>query len=164
MFIDKHKEAILKIKAADLHRLKDERNLLLPTHLLYSTASTTTASNLEDLTIEKEYLFWTNSATSDGSGAVHKAFTEPFGRAVPLQTFADYDILKAQSIATNSRNIFFTGYRADSSDMELFIQPKHSAEYYSSYSYAHTRHLKNPGAVLPYKDTLLLVANQGFIS
>ena len=136
----------------------------VPVHPLYTSQTTVTADNLEDLTIEKEYLYWTNSSSNSKFGTVHKAFTEPFGRAVPLQTFERYDIGKAQSIATNSKYLFFTGYRSDSTDMELFVQNKRGAGYYSRYSSTHTDHLKSPGAILPYKDTLLLIANKGFIS
>ena len=160
----------MRIKSKDLQIFADSHDgseshvSHVPFHPLYSTETTVTTRNLEDLTIEKEYLYWTNSATSGQKGSLHKAFTEPFGRAVPLQTFENYEIGKAQSVATNSKYLFFTGYRSESRDMELFIQNKRSAGYYTSYSSAHTDHLKSPGAVLPYKDTLLLVANKGFIS
>ena len=40
---------------------------------------------------------------------------------MPLQTFENYEIGKAQSIAANSKYLFFTGYRSESLDMELYI-------------------------------------------
>ena len=48
---------------------------------LYTSETTDTANALEDITIEKEYLYWTNSAASGKHGSIHKAFTEPFVRA-----------------------------------------------------------------------------------
>lgn len=133
LYIDKSSEAILKIKYSDLKQFAHE-NVEPPVHPLYTSHTTVTADNLEDLTIEKEYLYWSNSSSDNRFGTVHKAFTEPFGRGIPLQTFERYDIGKAQSIATNSKYLFFTGYRSDSTDMELFVQNKRGAGYYERYS------------------------------
>ena len=79
-------------------------------------------------------------------------------------------MVEAQSITTNDNFLFFTGKVSKDLDKEpkrlsqLFIQKKNGAGYYSKYNARQTEHLKAPGAVLSYKDTLLLVANQGFIS
>lgn len=76
---------------------------------------------------------------------------------------------RAQSIATNSHYLFFTGYEFldagfDETVSQLFIQKKNGAGYYTRYSEHDTDLLKEPDAVLTYKETLLLIANQGFIS
>ena len=77
----------------------------------YSAHSTVTANNLEDITIESEYLYWTNSHHEGKHGSVHKAFTEPFPyRPTPFQTYEDYTVERALSITTNDHYIFFTGY------------------------------------------------------
>ena len=64
----------------------------LTNRVLYDVASTPSAANLEDIEIEREYLYWTNSASNERHGSIHKAFTEPFGRAVPFQTYDDYQV------------------------------------------------------------------------
>ena len=48
--------------------------------------------------------------------------------------------------------------------MELFIQKKQGAGVYYHYNRDQTDKLRNPGALATYKDTLLLVANEGFVS
>ena len=92
---------------------------------LYSSASTVTANNLEDITIEREYLYWTNSHSEGKHGSIHKAFTEPFGRAAPFQTYEDYTVERAQSITTNNHYLFFTGFETgeekDTEASQLFI-------------------------------------------
>jgi hypothetical protein len=43
---------------------------------------------VQALHIEKEFLYWTNGATKDMThGTVHKAFTEPFVEAAPIQSY-----------------------------------------------------------------------------
>ena len=70
LYIDKREEAIMRIKSNDLKIFADSydgsepHTSHVPSHRLYSTETTVTAKNLEDLTIEKEYLYWTNSATN----------------------------------------------------------------------------------------------------
>ena len=83
LYIDKSREAILKIKYSDLKAFVNE-NVEPPVYPLYTSHTTVTADNLEDLSIEKEYLYWTNSSSDSKFGIVHKAFTEPFGRGIPL--------------------------------------------------------------------------------
>ena len=51
---------------------------------LYTGNDTVTAKNLSDITIEREYLYWTNSAHAGRHGSVHKAFTEPFVHPSPF--------------------------------------------------------------------------------
>ena len=60
----------MRIKSKDLEIFADSHDgsessiSHVPFHPLYSTETTVATRNLEDLTIEKEYLYWTNSATS----------------------------------------------------------------------------------------------------
>ena len=135
---------------------------------MYSAKSTSTANNLEDISIEREYLYWTNSAHTGKHGSVHKAFTEPFRRQVPFQTYEDYTVENAKSLTTNNNYLFFTGNAYgngfDPEISQLFIQRKNGASYFVRKNEHGTKHLKGPSAVSTYKDTLLLVANQGFIS
>ena len=75
----------------------------------------------------------------------------------------------AQSIAVNSHYLYFTGYEFldpgfDLTTSQLFIQKKNGAGFFTRYSQHDTDLLKEPSAILTYKETLLLVANEGFIS
>ena len=97
-------------------------------------------------------------------GAIHKAFTEPFVNATPFQSYEDYDVARARSIETNNHYLFFTGFQRKDEVDRLFIQKKNGAGFYTEYSQEDTEHLNRPDAILAYKETLLLVANQGFIS
>ena len=67
----------------------------LTNRILYDRGTTDSATNIEDISIEREYLYWTNSANSGRHGSIHKAFTEPFGRAVPFQTYDNYEVMSA---------------------------------------------------------------------
>ena len=40
--------------------------------------------NVQAITIEDEFLYWTNTKDSQNIGSIHKAFTEPFIEAVPI--------------------------------------------------------------------------------
>lgn len=53
------------------------------------------------MTIEREYLYWTNDNNVEEYGALNKAFTEPFVRAVPFFTFGITDAKAAYSITAN---------------------------------------------------------------
>ena len=60
---------------------------------LYSNDSTSYIYSLNGITLEREYLYWTNNAKGTQQyAAIAKAFAEPFYRAVPLQTFNIYSI------------------------------------------------------------------------
>ena len=54
---------------------------------LYEGEFSRAAINMQSLSIEHEYLYWTNDSHDDGHGGVHKAFTEPFIRNEPFQTY-----------------------------------------------------------------------------
>ena len=52
---------------------------------LYSVNTTKYLYNLEGITLEREYLYWTNSHRFDSINTpVAKAFSEPFIKKVPL--------------------------------------------------------------------------------
>jgi hypothetical protein len=75
--------------------------------------------------------------------------------------------MSAQSVTTNSHSLFFTGNKSngfDTDETQLFIQKRNGAGYYFTYTSHTTNYLKHPGALLTYRDSLLLIANQGFIS
>lgn len=63
------------------------------------------------LHIEDEFLYWTNGAgfASDHGGSIHKAFTEPFIKPVPFQTYEFLNTTFVRDIASNKHLIFFTG-------------------------------------------------------
>jgi len=69
--------------------------------------------------IEREYLYWTNFNTTGIHGAVHKAFTEPFVRAEPFQSYEVYEDKSAVTITTNDHYLFFVGQRYHFRDEQL---------------------------------------------
>lgn len=121
---------------------------------------------MQDIDIEHEYLYWANDSHSDGHGGVHKAFTEPFIKAEPFQTYEIKDVKKASQITTNENFLFFIGESATAIDSwpEVFVQKKQGAGLYYHFSEDLTDRLAYPKSLLTYKDTLLLVGNEGFIS
>ena len=76
---------------------------------LYEGEFSRAAINMQAISIEHEYLYWTNDSHLDGHGGVHKAFTEPFIRNEPFQTYEIKDVNKATTVATNENYLFFTG-------------------------------------------------------
>lgn len=138
---------------------------LSPT-FLYGANTTETMHQPLGLTIEREYLYWTNTNQSAARhGAIHKAFTEPFVFRSPIMTYDVYHSTKAYSIASNDHFIFFTGQSFYSNfelePAQLFVQRKQGALLVHQFS---TDFVNNPKALLPYKDHSILVANTGFIS
>ena len=94
--------------------------------LLYDGRETSSAKTVQGIASEQEYLYWTNDSHLDGHGGVHKAFTEPFVRAEPFQTYEIQDVDKAADITTNANYLFFVGQQARKSGLsdrmpELFI-------------------------------------------
>ena len=73
--------------------------------------------------MEREYLYWTNSAFQQYSeempNAISKAFTIPFVKHVPLQTFFVNIPSGAQLITINSAFLFF------SSGSSIYTMNKH---------------------------------------
>ena len=86
-----------------------------------------TVTNVSDVAIEKEYLYWTNDSHLDGHGGVHKAFTGPFIRAAPFQTYEVAGVTSASAIAVNENYLFYAGRKAPErpglpvGEPELFI-------------------------------------------
>ena len=81
---------------------------------------------MQDINIEEEYLYWANDSHSDGHGGVHKAFTEPFIKPEPFQTYEIKDIKKATAVTTNENYLFFIGQSTKNDGLteaspELFI-------------------------------------------
>lgn len=126
--------------------------------------------DVQSIYIEDEFLFWTNSHLGNLThGSVHKAFTEPFIEAVPLQSFYLESVENAMSVATNEFYVFFTGMQSGVDGGEG--QNKRSV-------YGHLKQatrttvvigsmvnkVEDPIAMLAYRDTSILVANSGFIS
>ena len=137
--------------------------------VLYDGSQSKAALSIKDIAIEHEFLYWTNDSHSDGHGGVHKAFTEPFIKAEPFQTYEIQDIDKAEDVTTNENFLFFTGEQSrgrgkGNREPELFIQKKQGAGLYYHFNEDLTTKLKRPGSLATYKDTVLLIANEGFIS
>lgn len=78
---------------------------------LYSGDESKAAASVQDIDIEHEYLYWASDSSlfGNGHGGVHKAFTEPFIKAEPFQTYEIEDVAKASAITTNENFLFFTG-------------------------------------------------------
>ena len=77
------------------------------------------------------------------------------------------DVTSASAVALNENYLFFTGSKATGATIDstgLFIQKKQGAGLYYHYDQDDSVHLLSPAALLTFKDTLLLVANEGFIS
>ena len=87
----------------------DKYPVELISETVYEGESSRSAVNMQDITIEHEYLYWTNDSHSDGHGGVHKAFTEPFIKKEPFQTYEIKDVSKATTVTTNENYLFFTG-------------------------------------------------------
>ena len=64
--------------------LIDKYPVDLTSESLYEGEFSRSAVNMQDISIEHEYLYWTNDSHSDGHGGVHKAFTEPFIKNEPF--------------------------------------------------------------------------------
>ena len=77
--------------------------------IVYSGKVSSSVSQAMDVAIEQEYLYWTNDSHEDGHGGIHKAFTEPWIKAEPFQTYEIKDVARAFSITTNENYLFFTG-------------------------------------------------------
>jgi len=63
----------------------------------------------EALTIEREYVYWTNVGEGKQHGLIHKAFTEPYVRNLPIQSYTIHDLEESYAIAANRHYIFFSG-------------------------------------------------------
>ena len=88
-FVDLDSSQISMIKRSDLQdRYGDDDNVSEQKEVYfavkYDTVESKTVTNVQDVAIEQEYLYWTNDSHLDGHGGVHKAFTEPFIKAAPF--------------------------------------------------------------------------------
>ena len=107
-FVDVSDKSSIKKVNRDL-LLLEKYPVDLISDALYEGEFSRAAINMQSISIEHEYLYWTNDSHLDGHGGVHKAFTEPFIRNEPFQTYEIKDVSKATTIATNENYLFFTG-------------------------------------------------------
>ena len=105
-FVDLYKSQVNKVNRDLLFLEKYPVDLV---KVIYSAAESKTTKNVQDIDIEHEYLYWTNDSHLDGHGGVHKAFTEPFIKAEPFQTYEIKDVVKASVVTTNENYLFFIG-------------------------------------------------------
>ena len=77
--------------------------------VIYTKNETMSLHNPEALTIEREYIYWTNVGQGSEFGAIHKGFTDPFIKNAPLNTYQIYDLDQSFSIAANGDYLFFSG-------------------------------------------------------
>ena len=122
-FVDTAKSQINKINH-DLLELEKYPADVYKT--IYQGKDSRAAQNVQDINIEEEYLYWANDSHSDGHGGVHKAFTEPFIKAEPFQTYEIKDVKKATAVTTNENYLFFIGLSTKEDGLpeerpELFI-------------------------------------------
>lgn len=133
----------------------------------YDSAFTETVQNVVALDIEREYLYWTNT-NAYSTGAIHKAFTEPFLVNVPFQSYVNEEVNSATNIESNEHFLFYTGdfivNERQDGNSKLFVQKKKGADSYLTFEQSKTESLYNPKGILSYRDTRLLISNQGFIS
>lgn len=115
--------------------------------VIYSSNSTNYIRSLSGLTLEREYLYWTNNGTNTSS--ISKAYTQPFVKQVPLQTFAVVSPSGATCISANSAFLFFT------SGKRLLAMNKHG---YTGRYYEVASNMSSPSHILTYKDDFILVA------
>ena len=54
-------------------------------------------------------MYWTNAANGSTYGAIHKAFTEPFVRDLPIYSYSMYDLEESYAVAATNWYLFFTG-------------------------------------------------------
>ena len=72
---------------------------------------------------------------------------------------------KASTVTTSDSYLFFTGHKTgDFGSPGLFVQKKQGAGFYYHFDEGQTERLRSAGGLATYRDTLLLVANEGFIS
>jgi hypothetical protein len=115
-YISKDKTAIMRIPSMEIMKVMNVKPRVsmksmifnVTSQVLYSNYTTSYIYSLNGITLEREYLYWTNTPKGTQQyAAVAKAFAEPFIHAVPLQTFNAYLPSGATSIAANSAFLFF---------------------------------------------------------
>lgn len=166
IFLARDGEGIMKIKSEMLSKvfnLPPRSNLAnlkinVTCEDLYTPESTKYATNISGITLEREYVYWTNNlneSTADQSSAVVKAFSEPFIKQVPLQTFQVSSQNGAKLIAANSAFLFFTV-----GDTIQAIN-KHG---YTKLFFNLGVPLTDPVCMTPYRDDLVLIAEKDQLS
>ena len=55
--------------------------------LIYNSSFSDTLSNIAGISLDFDDLYWTNSDNGPQIGALHKAFSEPYIKGVPLFNF-----------------------------------------------------------------------------
>lgn len=138
--------------------------------VVYSSNSTSAMFQAEGLTIDREYIYWTNVNGGSEHGAIHKGFTDPFVSAVPFQTYQINDIETSYAIATNDQFLFFTaGVNELNNDTnvngtvseELFMMYKEDASYYYNIS---SSFFEEPKALITFRNSKLLVADKNKVA
>jgi len=118
-FAAKSKKAIMKVSHSELDKMfalppranSPVMRINLTCTEVYSSNTTSYVSNIGAITIEREYLYWTNTdqqSDSFNQSSVCKAFTTPFIKQVPFQTFQVLSDTGASQLVANSAFLFFT--------------------------------------------------------
>lgn len=105
-YVDRNVQAIVKIVSANLTNPVTNTKA----QIVYSANETEKMRRVEAITIEREYLYWTNvqSPNESDNGAIHKAFTQPFVKPEPFYSFLIPSLSEAFSIASNDNFLFFS--------------------------------------------------------
>mmetsp|Transcript_31677 Transcript_31677/g.23479 ORF Transcript_31677/g.23479 Transcript_31677/m.23479 type:complete len:208 (-) Transcript_31677:332-955(-) len=129
-FVDRSQHFIAKLEKEKLDLATNGKPFNIS--IIYSQNLTEYLSFPEAITIEREYIYWTNVGEGSENGIIHKAFTDPFVRNLPIQSYTITDLEESYSITANNRYIFFTGLvnqknfidRTNQNTTELFMMIK----------------------------------------
>ncbi len=122
--------------------------------LKYSASLAEELFGVRDIHIEKEFIYW---STTNEESSIHKGFTEPFVEVAPISTFNLNGIKDNLNLVSNDYYVFFTG------NYSVYGHLKHSTQ--STVQLASKqRKVWLPKGLLAFRDTGLIVSNDGFIS
>lgn len=129
---------------------------------LYSVNTTKYMYALQGITVEREYLYWTNEHSFETLNTpVSKAFAEPFIKKVPLQTFTLNITSGAKNLAANSAFLFVETIGGNDGN-RLIALNKHG---YTAFYYDLNLSLSsNTSALKSYRDELLFIVEPDEIS
>ena len=170
LFVENSKKSIIRVSSATLGKvfsLQARPNMTkfsteIQVEKLYSQNTTSYIYALQGITVEREYLYWSNSHVGNKVNTpVSKAFAEPFIKRVPLQTFAINITSGARNLAANSAFLFVECLGGDMGN-RLVALNKHG---YTAYYFDMNVTLDKDTTVLKtYRDALLFIVEPTQIS
>jgi hypothetical protein len=170
IFIEASRNAIMRIPSKDLNKVMalvprpDMKTIdtNVSCEVLYSKNTTSYIYSLQGLTLEREYLYWTNSHIEGQTNIpVAKAFAEPFIKKVPMQTFAVNVTSGARNLAANSAFLFIE-ILGNQDGNRLVALNKHG--YTVFYFDLNVTLNPNTSALITYRDDLLFIVEPDHVS